>query len=157
MKKNILKSFFLTGIVIATLTSCTSLNHSMREPNSRVNLNKSDFTLSDQVTASATSTKILGIDFERLFMKKTGVVEGGAAISIASVPVFIASVPVFGDLLLDKTSNYALYELMKSNPGYDVVFYPQYETKVSRPILGIGFIIKNTTVTTKARLGKLNK
>ena len=150
MKKNILKSFFLTGIVIATLTSCTSLNHSMREPNSRVNLNKSDFTLSDQVTASATSTKILGIDFERLFMKKTGVVEGGAAISIASVPVF-------GDLLLDKTSNYALYELMKSNPGYDVVFYPQYETKVSRPILGIGFIIKNTTVTTKARLGKLNK
>ena len=150
MKKNILKSFFLTGIVIATLTSCTSLNHSMREPNSRVNLNKSDFTLSDQVTASATSTKILGIDFERLFMKKTGVVEGGAAISIASVPVF-------GDLLLDKTSNYALYELMTSNPGYDVVFYPQYETKVSRPILGIGFIIKNTTVTTKARLGKLNK
>lgn len=150
MKKNILKSFFLTGIVIATLTSCTSLNHSMREPNSRVNLNKSDFTLSDQVTASATSTKILGIDFERLFMKKTGVVEGGAAISIASVPVF-------GDLLLDKTSNYALYELMTSNPGYDVVFYPQYETKVSRPILGIGFIIKNTTVKTKARLGKLNK
>ncbi len=150
MKKNILKSFFLTGIVIATLTSCTSLNHSMREPNSRVNLNKSDFTLSDQVTASATSTKILGIDFERLFMKKTGVVEGGAAISLASVPVF-------GDLLSDKTSNYALYELMTSNPGYDVVFYPQYETKVSRPILGIGFIIKNTTVKTKARLGKLNK
>ncbi len=146
-----LKSLLLTGIIIATLSSCTTLNHSMREPNTRVNLNKSDFTLSDQVSANATSTKILGIDFERLFTKKTGVVEGGVeAISLASIPVV-------GNLVSDKTSNYALYELMTSNPGYDVVFYPQYETKVIKPFLGIGFITKITTVKTKARLGKLTK
>jgi hypothetical protein len=44
---------------------------------------------------------------------------------------------------------------MSKNPGYDVVFYPQYEKHVRRPILGIGFIYKKTTVIAKARLGKL--
>jgi hypothetical protein len=57
----------------------------------------------------------------------------------------------------DKTANYSLYELMTNNPGYDVVFYPQYETKVLKPILGIGFLTKITTVKTTARLGKLKK
>jgi len=151
IKKMFLKSFLVTGIAIATLSSCTTLNHSMREPNTRVNLNKSDFTLSDQVTESATSTTILGIDFARLFTQNTGVVEGGAA------AISLASIPVVGKMLSDKTSNYSLYELMKSNPGYDVVFYPQYETKVVKPIFGIGFLTKITTVKTTARLGKLTK
>lgn len=123
----------------------------MREPNVRVDLNKSDFTLSDQVKAEATSTTIIGIDFTRLFIKKTGSVEGGAAL------ISLASLPVIGNVLSDKTANYALYELMNNNPGYDVIFYPQYETKVEKPILGIGFFTKVTTVEVKARLGKLNK
>jgi spermidine/putrescine-binding protein len=152
MKKMFLKSFLVIGIVISTFSSCTTLNHSMREPNTRVNLNKSDFTLSDQVTATATTTKILGIDFARLFTKKTGVVENGGVAAIS-----LASIPVIGNLIFDKTSNYSLYELMTSNPGYDVVFYPQYETKVLKPVLGIGFITKITTVKTTARLGKLTK
>jgi hypothetical protein len=46
---------------------------------------------------------------------------------------------------------------MNSNPGYDVVFYPQYETKVFKPVLGIGFLTKISTVKTTARLGKLTK
>lgn len=144
------KSFLITAIAIATLSSCTSLNYSMREPRTIVNLNKSDFVLSDQLTASATSTKILGIDFERLFTKKTGAVQGDGAASIS-----LASIPVVGNLATDKTSSYSLYELMVNNPGYDVVFYPQYETKVVKPVLGIGFITKTTTVKTTARLGKL--
>lgn len=152
MKKTFLNSFLLTGLVIATLSSCTTLNHSMREPNTRVNLNKSDFTLSDQVTAEATSTKIIGIDFARLFTEKTGVVQGGGAAAIS-----LASIPVVGNVVADKTANYSLYELMNNNPGYDVVFYPQYETKVLKPILGIGFLTKITTVKTTARLGKLTK
>lgn len=44
---------------------------------------------------------------------------------------------------------------MNANPGYDVVVYPQYETKIERPI-GLG-IFKITTVKVTARLGKLNK
>jgi len=132
-------------------SSCSTMNKTMREPNVRVDLTKSDFTLSDQVKAEAKSTKIIGIDFSRFFMQKTGSVEGGAA------TISAASLPVIGNLLSDKTANYALYELMNNNPGYDVIFYPQYATKVVKPILGIGFLTKITTVETKARLGKLNK
>lgn len=145
-----LKLFLLIGFATVTLTSCTTINHSMREPNTRLNLNKSDFTLSDQVSAEAQTVKILGIDFARLFMKKTGEVQGGGASLIN-----LANIPVIGNLVVDKTANYSLYELMVNNPGYDVVFYPQFETKVVKPVLGIGFITKITTVKTTARLGKL--
>lgn len=121
----------------------------MREPNILFDLKKSDLTLSDQVTAEAKSTRIFGIDFERLFLQKTGYTQG------SSLNISLALIPVIGNFVSDKTANYALYELMANNPGYDVVIYPQYETKVERP-LGIG-IFKITTVKVTARLGKLNK
>ena len=138
--------------VIAVFASCTALSHSMKEPNVRVNLNKSDFTLSDQVTAEAKTRRIIGIDWAKPFSNKTGVIDNNSAASIS-----LASIPVIGNAVSDRTANYALYELMSANPGYDVVFYPQYETKVSKPILGIGFLLKTTTVKATARLGKLNK
>lgn len=150
MKKNFLKLFVLAG-TIAVFTSCTSINKSMREPNTRVNLTKADFSLSDQVTGEATSTRILTIDWERLFMKKTGTVDNGV------MSVSLASIPVIGGVVTDRTANYALHNMMTANPGYDVVFYPQYETKVSRPALGIGFIYRVTNVKATARLAKLNK
>jgi hypothetical protein len=149
MKNSIIKMALFVA-VLATLSSCTTMNQSMKEANTRVNLNKSDFTLSDQVSAEASSTKILGIDFKRLFTKKTGVVTSGGSAGIS-----LASIPVVGGLMVDQTTNYALYELMKANPGYDVVFYPQYETTIVRPFLGIGFITKITKVKATARLGKL--
>ncbi len=137
---------------MATLSSCTTVNHTMKEPNTRVNLTKSDFSLSEQVTAEATSTKILGIDFARLFTQKAGTVENNTANEIS-----LAVIPVIGNIVSDRTANYALYELMNTNAGYDVVFYPQYETKIIKPFLGLGFITKITTVKTTARLGKMNK
>ena len=143
---------FLGLIIITTVlfSSCTTYNTTMKGANTYVELTKSDFTLSEQVNAEAKSTKIIGIDFKRLFTKKTGNIEGSSTISLASIPVI-------GNFLADQTANYALHSLMTGNPGYDVVFYPQYETKVIKPILGIGFLTKITTVKTKARLGKLNK
>ena len=151
MNKQIFKTLMFVAL-IAAFSSCTTLNHSMREPNTRVELNKSDFTLSEQVSAEAKTVKIVGIDWARLFRKKTtGTIE-----SDASSLINVASIPVIGNLVTDKTANYALYELMFANPGYDVVFYPQYEIKVSKPVLGIGFFTKITTVKTTARLGKLN-
>lgn len=141
----------LIGITTLLFTSCSNFEKVMREPNTRLELNKSDFTLSDQVMAEARTVKILGIDWGRLFNASEGVIEkdGFSVINFASVPVI-------GYFIYDRTANYALYELMQNNPGYDVVFYPQYETKISRPI-GIGFIYKKTVVKTTARLGKLNK
>lgn len=131
------------------ITGCTTVNKSMREPNSKVEFTKSDFTFSEQVSATATSTHILNIDWQRLFNQETGTIES------STFPISIAMIPVVGDVLMDKTANHALYELMKANPGYDVVFYPQYLTKVEKPVLGIGFIYRNTTVTATARLAKI--
>ncbi len=154
LRKKIMKKI-LSIVAIATgifLTSCTNINKSMREPNTRLNLEKKDFTLSDQVTGEATSTKILGIDFKRLFLKESGSHINDNGGSLPS----LASIPVIGGFIVDGTAGYALYDMMQKNPGYDVVLYPQYESKVKRPI-GIGFFYKITTVKATARLGKLNK
>ena len=152
MKLLNVKMVLLIGLLLTIFSSCSTMNHSMRQANTRVELNKSDFTLSDQVSAEAKTVKVIGIDFERLFiMKKTGTIKGGSA------RISKALIPVIGPRLTDKTSGYALYDMMENNKGYDVVFYPQYETKVVKPILGIGFLMKTTTVKATARLGKLKK
>jgi hypothetical protein len=154
MKTFNLKTLALVALLAASISSCTTINKSMREPNNRVQFSKSDFTLSDQVTGEATTTRILGIDFARLFTKKSAAIE--SARSLSSL-INLASIPVVGGFVSgDKTVNYSLYEMMNANPGYDVVFYPTYEIKVVRPI-GIGFIYSKTTVKSTARLGKLNK
>lgn len=147
----------LTIVAIATgifLSSCTNINKSMREPNTRLNLDKKDFTLSDQVSGEATTTKILGIDWNRLFLKESGSHNNDNL--RPSMQINITSIPIIGGFIMDPTFGYALYDMMKKNPGYDVVLYPQYEANVKRPI-GIGFIYKITTVKATARLGKLNK
>ncbi len=155
MKKFNLKALALVALLAASITSCTTINKSMREPNNRVQFSKSDFTLSDQLTAEANTTKILGIDFARLFTKKTGTIESSGTVSSL---ISLASLPVVGGFVSgDKTVNYSLYEMMNANPGYDVVFYPTYEIKVVKPILGMGFLLKMTHVKSTARLGKLNK
>lgn len=150
MKNQVLRSIFFLGLVAAMLSGCTGTNRTMREPNAHMQWEKSDFTYSEQVEASASTTRILMIDWSRLFDKKSGSVQGGG-----SSLIDLASVPVVGPLLIDRTANYALYELMQANPGYDVVFYPQYETVVKRPI-GLGFIYSKTDVKVTARLGKIN-
>lgn len=151
MKKILSIIIIVSGVF---LTNCTNINRSMREPNTRLNLEKKDFTLSDQVTGEATSTKILSIDFKRLFLKESGIHNNDNI--MPSLPINFASIPVIGSFIMDPTAGYALYDMMKKNPGYDVVFYPQYEATIKRPI-GIGFLYKVTTVKATARLGKLNK
>jgi hypothetical protein len=119
----------------------------MREPQTLLKLERENLEISQQVSAEATSTKILGIDFERLLTSKEGNVEKDGAMPT------LADIPVIGNVLGDKTANYALYELMVNNPGYDIVLYPQYEMKIFRPI-GIG-IVTITTVKVTARLAKI--
>lgn len=144
MKK--LNLLFLSTFLLL-LASCSTVNQSIKESIPEVHLNKQDFTLSDQVSGEATTIKLLGIDWYRLRLKKTGSIEGQSSV--------IASIPVIGNMITDRTSNYSLFEIMKNNPGFDVVFYPQYETTTLKPILGLGFILKVTKVKTTARLGKL--
>ena len=146
---------FIAFIAAITLASCTSINKGMREPNTRVNLEKKDFSLSDQVVGEASTTQILGIDWKRLFNKTSGTISKDGAFA-GPLGIDISSIPVIGGFIVNPTASYALYDVMQKNPGYDVAFYPQFEVTVKRPI-GLGFIYKVTTVKTTTRLGKLNK
>jgi hypothetical protein len=145
------KTFYSIALFSAlAFTSCTSLHKTMREPNVRVELERGDFDLSQQVSAEATSVRVLGIDWQRLLNKEQGSVEGWAFSAVN-----FGYIPIIGNGISEPTSFYALHEMMKNNPGYDVVFYPQYEALVKRPFIGIGFIYKKTTVKATARLGKM--
>ena len=150
MRKALALAVALAGT--AALSSCNTSMRVMREPVIRTELARNDWTLSEQVTGSASSTKILSIDFQRLFTSTTsGTIENPAAMTLPS----LTALPVIGGVVGDRTASYALYDLMQKNPGYDVVMYPQYETRVNKPLLGLGFIYRKTEVTATARLGKL--
>jgi hypothetical protein len=151
MKKNYFNLLSVLFVAAILLQSCSSINKTMKEPNVRVNLEMKDFSLSEQVSAEAQTKRFLSIDWKRLFKSTSGEIAG------QSNSINIASIPVIGTYGVDKTSNYALYELMKANPNYDEVMYPQFETTIQKPFLGLGFIFKKTTVKTTARLGKLTK
>lgn len=91
------------------------------------NTNYITFILSEQVSAEATTKNIFGIDWSRLFHQETGSIKKSSALTIN-----FASMPVVGNVVKDQTSNYALYELMNNNPGYDVIYYPQYVKVTAR-------------------------
>lgn len=150
MKKHFL-NFSLIVVCAAALTSCKTTLNSMREPNTRIELQKSDFVISEQVSAEAKTTQILSIDWNRLFKKDMGMINSDNAVPglLSFTTQILSNLP----LPTDKTANYALYNLMSTNKGYDVVFYPQYEKVVERPI-GLGFLYKKTTVKVTSRLAK---
>lgn len=149
MKKSIIKSAIFSGILMLGMASCSTTYRTMAEPNSQVLFNKADFTFSPQVTAEGKSVKVFGIDWIRLFSStKVGSIDNS---------ISVANIPVIGNLISDRTGGLSLYKLMEENPGYDVVFYPQYKRKVRRPFFGIGIIYKKTTVETTARLAKINE
>jgi len=134
------KLLFIIGVV-ATISSCTTINKSIKQPFSSVDIKMDDFDLTEQKTAKATSVTIIGIDFERLFLKKMG---PGST---------VAYLPILGKYLSDATTSYAMYNLLEENDGSDFIFYPQIEKKTTCPILGICFINRVSTVEVKAKLG----
>ncbi len=136
----ILYLLFFTLII----SSCTTIHKTTRQPSNIIQLQYADFDLSEQQTAKATSVTILGIDFARLFLRKTGAYE--SAISASSIPIL-------GQYLADQTTSYALYRLIDENDGADFVFYPQIEKKTTCPVLGLCLINKITDVEVKAKLG----
>ncbi len=140
-----LRNLLLVGVVVVMATSCKTMKSSMETPNNRVEFEKNDFEFSERVTGEATQQLILGIDFDRLFTKKHASIDKPSIIDI----------PVIGDAVDRPTvSNFALFNITQDNSGYDVIFYPSYETTVSKPIIGLPIYIKKEA-TVKARLGKL--
>lgn len=129
-------NLLIVGAVGLLMASCGTM-HTMREPECLVRYDKSEFDYSEQVKGEATSTKILGVDWARLFKSETGKVD--------------AQNTVFGLLPCNKTEGYALYNMMNENPGYDFIVYPQYQ-KTKKGFL----VFSQTTVTAAARLAVIN-
>ncbi len=137
------KNLILSILVVSALifSSCSMTNKNMKSPNNIVKFEKSDFEFSGQVVGEGTQTRIFGVDWANLFSSKTGNV----------VEASIINIPVIGNLPIKSSASYALYDIMEKNPGYDVVFYPQYETKVT----GLPIIFQKSHTTVRARLGKI--
>jgi len=148
MKRKYL-TVFIFIVLVGLISSCSVSNQTLKTPNYHIEFYKGDFEYSDQVTAEATSVRILGIDWSRLFNIKTGQIEQDGS---ASYPIPF-SVPVLGDYGKGIVSSFALYNLMQDNPGYDVVIYPQYEA--DNFIVPIFYSKKTVKVT--ARLGKIKE
>lgn len=141
--KNMFLLLCAAGVV--ALSSCTLTSKSIKTPAHYVEFKKEDFTYSDPVTAEASSTKILGIDFPRLLDQKVGTID----IPIIGFNPF----ELINQYVGDRTVNYALYELYTQNPGYDVIFYPVIEKKTFKVL----FFYSKTDAKVTARLGKLKK
>ena len=141
-----MKNFFtLLALVVAistVFTGCSTYSKSMVEPHNHIQFTHDDYTFSDQVSGEASQTKLFGIDFARLFSKKYG----------ETSRIGYSSVPVIGGFISNNVVNYALYNILQDNPGYDIVLYPQYDIQTSTFLIG-----KTTRVKVTARLGKLNK
>lgn len=136
MKKLMLKSTFIlcVGLLFA---SCSNMNRTIKESAVQIEFNRNDFEVSEQLSAKAKQVKVFGIDWSRLFYKETGT---------------LGKASVFGNSTrLSVTDAYAISELLKNNPGYDVVFYPYFERKHKSFLI---FFSKNE-VLVKARLAKI--
>ena len=162
MKHKILH--LLLGVAfLGVFTGCSITSRTMKTPNYHIEFYKTDFDYSPQVSAEATSVKILMIDWKRLFGWETGdlssdrfqssqnIAISGNVVANPVIGAVSAVIPVLGDYGKGKVSNYALYNLMQENPGYDVVIYPQYEAKK----FVVPFFFSKTKVEVKARLGKI--
>ena len=124
-------------------SSCMSSSHSMKSVENRIEFVKNDFEFSDQVSGEATQVKIFGIDWARLFDKKWGEISGSG---------YSIEIPVIGAYLSKGVNSYAVFNMIKDNPGYDVVMYPQFESRITNLI-----IMKATKVKVTARLGRIKK
>ena len=134
MKKALL--FILLAVTAFAATSCSTTLKTMKEPIVQFQLNSNDYVLSEQVTGEAVVTRVLNIDWARIFTNKFGAVTS----------------PIYGVTTTTSLDDmYAVYDLLEKHPGYDFVMYPQF-TVVSDGIEGL-FVKKTIKVT--ARLGKI--
>ncbi len=131
----------LVAVFAIGFTGCSYTMKSMKSPNNYVEFSKDDFSFSSQVIGEGTQTRIIGIDWAHLFKSETATVVEASAFNI----------PIIGNLPVGGSQAYAVYDLMQKNDGYDVVFYPQYETKMT----GIPLLYQKSHTVVKARLAKI--
>jgi hypothetical protein len=178
-----MKRLVFYGIVMLLMPlffSCTSTRNSMQEGNYALQFKCNDFEFSDVVTGTAKETKVMGVDWKRLFRRNEAVIKGdeqaaqagsggvlgytnGRAIYYGTgsagyygfnslvLPAQLA-LSVIGNLAKSRAEELALCDLVQKNPDFDVILFPKYNKKTHWWVLG-----RTTTVTAKARLGVLKR
>lgn len=143
MKKLQTLLFAVTIMVAGVLTtSCAYNGRAMADSNARLELGAEDVKISETMSASATEKLILGIDWKRLFKKEVGEVRGRGG---------MMALPIIGSTPHTRAEGYAIYKLLKSNPDYDAVLYPQFEGNSK----GFMPFFWKTDVTVKAKMVKV--
>lgn len=137
------KTSFISILLCALLTVCsgcmsTRLNITNTVP--LIQLEPEDLEITEQKEAKIISTKVFGIDWKRAFKSHSAEMRGSVYSNI---------------MTLDKSEDYAVYDLLKNNEGYDMVLYPKFDKVVRKPVLGLGFLYKVTEVKVTARMAKL--
>lgn len=161
----------LTLVVLSILfTSCKISRNSMREANYQLWLHHEDLDLSERITGSANQSKLLGIDFQRAFGKKkfeyggfgnlpsdptgsnvNGSVGAGSILNgDNALPINIFLNGVIGISSVSRVEQMAMYDLIRKNPGYDIVMFPVFQTHKKWYVFG-----SKTEVVCTAKLGKL--
>lgn len=139
MKK--LRLLLLISAFALLSASCVSTHQSLVSSKPEIQLKPENLEITEPMEAMATTIRVFGIDWERLL--------GGRTASISRGSVY-STIAVF-----DATDQYALYNLLKQNPGYDMILYPQFTTVKRKPFLGLGLIYSVTEVKVSARMAKL--
>lgn len=170
-----MKNLFYFALLALTISSCTVSRNSMREANYQLWLHHEDLEYSSQLTGTANQTKVLAIDWNRLFGKQKwnygnfgGLPEGpvnrqgqgnaGLNLIQASTNGITTSNSgfqavyngVIGVSNFNRVEQMAMHDLIQKNPGYDLVMFPQFTSR--RKWFGVG---NKTEVVCTAKLAKL--
>jgi hypothetical protein len=143
--KKVLKSIFLVAFVALLLGSCSSTLSTINQPDSPVEFKATDFKFSDRVSIEVTINKgYLGFFGDNEYKNTQGeIVKAGSADGL------LGMIPIIGDVASDKDKGFAIYEMLKKYPGYDVILYPSYTIKSE------GVFPCTKTIKMSAKLGKL--
>lgn len=163
------KLFLLSSLSLLLLSSCNVSRNSMREANYQLWLHHEDLEYSQQLTGKAEQTRIAFLDFERLFGKKrwefgnfgdlpqdpfnpnVNVNANGTVVNSQAVVNAVIN-GVIGVSSVSRVEQMAMYDLMRQNPGYDMVMFPQFTSRRKWFVVG-----SKTEVTCKAKLAKLKE
>lgn len=142
----------LLPLLLASM-ACTVTTKRIREVDYPFTTRNPPYAFSKWQVATGRQTKILTVDFKRLFNRQVGVIDSPqwsypvALDSSRYLPQrYNAGYSYFGA----RAYNQAIYNLISENPEYDVIAQPSFEVKR----FVVPFLYARTTVTLKARLGK---
>tara|TARA_B100001105_G_C22144870_1_gene337525 strand:- start:55 stop:546 length:492 start_codon:yes stop_codon:yes gene_type:complete len=158
MKNNCIRTIFVISLFV--ISGCTIVSTSF----STAGPTLSEVDISDEFTAEANVTKIIGIDFARLLKVENSQI-GAPSGTFSDNLNILNEVPDDVDITypLDtfikpfavtaSPHTYALKKLIDENPGYDLIITPKYKLTVN----GFPPFYWTENVVVTARLGKIKE